>query len=323
MRLLGGAGLLLIAGTALTGGADIVSETRAAADAGNFALADREVQGYRAKAGVTAEMIEALSWLARGALDKKQYGRADQYAIETRRLALELLNKTGKGDASIVTALGAAIEVHAQAMAARGQRSEAVAYLKAEETTWHGSPIAARIQKNLNLLTMEGKPAPPLDESHWLGQRPQSLAALKGHAVLLFFWAHWCGDCKAEVPILARLQETYGPKGLVLVGPTQLYGYTAEGDANPDAETRYIDQIRREFYAPLKGMAVPLSAQNFEVYGCSTTPTLVLLDGAGIVRLYHPGAMSYEALAVQIRRVLGAHVPHASLGTPRNFPVTG
>jgi thiol-disulfide isomerase/thioredoxin len=301
---------MLLGHIALAAGPDIVAGVRAACDARNFALADREIQSYRATVGVTPDMLEALSWLARGTLDDKQYDRADKYATETRQLSLDLLKRVGKGDAPLVTALGAAIEVHAQVLAARGQRAEAIAYLKTEMATWAGSPIAARIQKNVNLLTLEAKPAPALDVSHWLGARPLSLAALKGHPVLLFFWAHWCGDCKAEVPILARLMETYGPKGLVLVGPTQLYGYTAAGDATPEMETRYIDQVRRQFYAALGSMPAPLSTENFERYGCSTTPTLVLLDGGGIVRLYHPGAMTYDALAGQIRRVLGAHGAH-------------
>jgi thiol-disulfide isomerase/thioredoxin len=300
----------LAASVALAAG-DIVADVRAASDARNFALAEREIQGYRATAGVTPDMLEALSWLARGTLDSKQYDRADKYAIETRQLSLDLLKRAGTGTAPVVTALGAAIEVHAQVLAARGQRAEAVAYLKGEMDTWSGSAIAARIQKNLNLLTLEGKPAPALDVGHWLGARPLSLAALKGHPVLLFFWAHWCGDCKAEVPVLARLMETYGPRGLVLMGPTQLYGYTAAGDATPETETRYIDQVRRQFYAALGSMPAPLSAENFERYGCSTTPTLVLLDSAGIVRLYRPGAMTYEALAAQVKRFLSARAPHS------------
>jgi len=295
---------------ALAAGGDIVGDVRAACAARNFAQAEREIQSYRASAGITPEMVEALSWLARGTLDDKQYDRADKYAVETRQLAFDLLKRMGQGSAPMVTALGAAIEVHAQVLAARGRRTEAVAYLKTELATWTGSPIAARIQKNLNLLTLEGKLAPQLDISHWLGARPLSLAALKGHPVLLFFWAHWCGDCKAEVPILARLMKDYGPRGLVLVGPTQLYGYTAEGDANPATETRYIDQVRLRFYDALGSMPTPLGADNFQRYGCSTTPTLVLLDRAGIVRLYHPGAIGYDALAGQVRRVVGAQSSH-------------
>jgi thiol-disulfide isomerase/thioredoxin len=301
---------LVLGNVVLAAGPDIVAGVRAACDARNFALADREIQSYRATVGVTADMLEALSWLARGTLDDKQYDRADKYATETRQLSLDLLKRVGKGDAPLVTALGAAIEVHAQVLVARGRRAEAIAYLKTEMATWAGSPIAARIQKNVNLLTLEGKPAPALDITHWLGARPLSLAALKGHPVLLFFWAHWCGDCKAEVPILARLMEAYGPRGLALVGPTQLYGYTAAGDATPETETPYIDQVWRQFYAALGSMPVPLSTENFQRYGCSTTPTLVLLDSGGIVRLYHPGAMNYDALAGQVRRVLGAGGVH-------------
>jgi len=306
------AGLVAALGVIALAAGDIVADVRAASDARNFALAEREIQTYRAAAGITPEMLEALSWLARGTLADKQYDRADKYAVETRQLSLDLLKRVGQGDAAVVTALGAAIEVHAQALAARGQRAEAVAYLKTEMATWNGSDLAPRIQKNINLLTLEGKPAPALDVGHWLGSRPLSLAALRGHPVLLFFWAHWCGDCKAEVPILARLMQTYGPKGLVLVGPTQLYGYTASGDATPAVETQYTDQIRRQFYAPLGGMTAPLGAENFQRYGCSTTPTLVLLDSAGIVRLYHPGAMSYDALAAQVKRFVasGVHGPH-------------
>ena len=44
----------------------------------------------------------------------------------------------------------------------------------------------------------------------------------------------------------------------------------------------------------------PVSEENFRNYGASTTPTLVLIDRAGIVRLYHPGAMTYEELRAAI-----------------------
>ena len=285
---------------------NLVDRVRAAADARDFPLAEREIQSYRAAAGVTPEMLEALSWLARGALDARQYDRADGYAGETRKL-IEAALAGRPLPPSLEIALGAAIEVHAAVLAAGGSRADALAFLRQELALYRATPVAPRIQKNINLLTLEGKPAPALDVSHWLGPQPRALAALKGHPVLLFFWAHWCGDCKAEAPILARLMRNYGPKGLTLVGPTQLYGYTAAGDATPEQETRYIDQVRTVYYAPLATMPVPISSENFERYGSSTTPTLVLLDSSGVVRLYHPGAMTYESLAEKVRRILGVH----------------
>jgi predicted transcriptional regulator len=47
-------------------------------------------------------------------------------------------------------------------------------------------------------------------------------------------------------------------------------------------------------------MAVPVSAANLLAFGASTTPTLVLLDKDGIVRFYHPGAVSEAQLAGRI-----------------------
>ena len=58
--------------------------------------------------------------------------------------------------------LGAAIEVQAQTLAARGQRTQAVAILQSALRTYGTTSIRARLQKNLNLLSFEGHPAPAL-----------------------------------------------------------------------------------------------------------------------------------------------------------------
>jgi len=283
----------------------IAEDVRDALDAHNLARAERYIQADRAKNGVTPELLDAISWLARAELDDKQYSQADRYAEETRKLALEALAKRKMDDERrLPLALGAAIEVHAQVLAARGERAAAVAFLRRELAAYRTTSIAARIQKNINLLRLEGKPAPPLEEAQWLGPKPPALAELKGRPVLLFFWAHWCGDCKAEAPVLARLAADYQSTGLVLIGPSQHYGYIAGGDeAPPDLETRYIDMVRQRYYAPLAAMSVPLSEQNFINYGASTTPTLVLIDRQGIVQLYHPGAMPYTQLAAKLSEI--------------------
>jgi thiol-disulfide isomerase/thioredoxin len=45
-----------------------------------------------------------------------------------------------------------------------------------------------------------------------------SLSDLRGKAVLLNFWATWCGPCKIETPWLVELQKEYGSQGLQVVG---------------------------------------------------------------------------------------------------------
>lgn len=268
--------------------------------------ADHQLRAYQQTNGVTPELAAGYSWMARGALDAKKYDQADTYATETRKLSDTLL-KGRKLDAEpwLPLALGASIEVHSQVLAARGERPEAVEYLREQLKGFANTSIGERIRKNINLLNMEGKPAPALNETEWLGAKPPTLQGLRGKPVLLFFWAHWCGDCKGEVPILADLAKRYGPRGLTIIGPTKLYGYTAGGeDAAPAAEKQYIEKIRREFYGALPNMPVPLSGANFLTYGASTTPTIVLVDGKGIVRFYHPGALPEAELASHIEGLL-------------------
>jgi len=285
----------------------LVNDVRTLVAKHDFAAAERTVRTYQSQSGATPEFVAALSWVARGALADKKLDRADSYAAETRKLAMELL-RTRKLDADpwLPTALGASIEVHAEVMAARGERSEAVAFLREQLAAWGTTSIGERIRKNLNLLSLEGKPAPPLETNEWLGAGRTTLAALRGHPVLLFFWAHWCPDCKTMAPMLASLMKTYGPKGLTLVAPTRLYGYVGGGEvAAPAAEKQYIERVRQQYYPALAGTPIPLSAGSFLSYGCSTTPTIVLTDNAGIVRFYHPGAVSEAELSARIRKILG------------------
>jgi len=45
-----------------------------------------------------------------------------------------------------------------------------------------------------------------------------TLSELRGKAVLLNFWATWCGPCKIETPWLVELQNKYGAQGLQVIG---------------------------------------------------------------------------------------------------------
>jgi thiol-disulfide isomerase/thioredoxin len=243
-------------------------------------------------------MLEAYSWLGRAALADKRLDEAEKYAAETKRQAMEVLSakKATLEDRHLPIALGAAIEVQAHVLAARGERDQAIDYLRRELESYKASSVVAtRTQKNVHLLTLEGKRAPALEGVQ--------LASLKGKPVLVFLWAHWCGDCKQMGPVLSRLRQEF--KLLAIVAPTQLYGYAARGEeVVAETERAYIEKVRREHYPALEGEPAPISGANFRNLGVSTTPTLVLIDRSGIVRLYHPGKMTYEELAPKVRELL-------------------
>jgi len=292
--------------TANASWAGIVDSVRYSLAQNNFAAAEAQLDSYRSQRGTDAEYVEAYSWLGRAALDQSQYDRAAEYAKQTRALTLELLkSRSLDADPHLPLALGAALEVQAQALAARGQKAQAIASLQAALRTYGNTSIHERLQKNLNLLSFQGRVAPVLKSDQFLGAPLPAAASLKGSPVLLFFWAHWCGDCKAEAPIITQLRSEYAAKGLKVIGPTRYYGYTAQIEhARPSDELQYIDAVRHRFYSGLLDMPVPINTQNFQVYGASTTPTLVLLDRTGKVAWYHPGAVAYGELRQEIERVM-------------------
>lgn len=302
LRLLG----LVLAACLTIPAQEIIGDVRKAIAANDFEAGEKLIQTYQSSRGVTPEMIVAVSWLGRGALAAKRLDKAEGYAAAARDLALAQL-KTRKLDAEphLPIALGASIEVQSHVLAANGQLSEAVSFLNRELATYRDTSMRTRIQKNLHLLSLEGKPAPALDVKQWVGRKPPTLNELRGKPAVLFFWAHWCSTCKSQLPALTQLMTEYRPKGLMLLAPTQHYGYTEGGkDATPAEETAHIDAVRKGFYAPLGDMLAPISEETMKVYGVSTTPTLVFVDTKGIVQKYHPGLMSHAELVASVKKLV-------------------
>ena len=284
----------------------IVQLVREAIAQNDFAKAEKLVLADMAAHGTTPIAVEAFSWLGRGAVAAKNFDAAMTYAARTYEIVEEQL-KTRKLDDEprLPIALGAAIEVTALATAGKGDRSDAVLYLRKEIDTYKGTSIVERLNKNVNLLSLEGTPALPVDSPKWIGAPPPTLSSLKGKPVILYLWAHWCGDCKAQGPVLEAMLNKYKSSGLTVIAPTKFYGYVAKRQpAGPEEELAYLTGVRDSFYPWLKTVAVPISEDIFAQYGVSTTPTLVLIDRAGNVSKYNPGQLTAEQLEPLIQKIV-------------------
>ncbi|MBY0504351.1 MAG: TlpA family protein disulfide reductase [Bryobacteraceae bacterium] len=281
MRLFTGLFLLATAASAA-----VVADVRGKLSAGDLTSADATAADFCAAQPGTSECAAALSWLARGAQMLGQPVVALDYVARVRAITAQILTRTKvEDDAFLLTAVGASIETRARAMADRGQRDRAIKLLKEELPNWKPYGIRARIQKTLNVLTLEGQPAPALDP------------AWQGKPVLLFLWAHWCGDCKAQVAALAQIRAKYNPERLTIVAPTRRYG-TVPGVEKPTEaqEDVQIAKVWQESYAALGDTPHPIDDAAMEAYGVTSTPTIVLIDRQGIVRLYRPSRFSAAEL---------------------------
>jgi thiol-disulfide isomerase/thioredoxin len=118
------------------------------------------------------------------------------------------------------------------------------------------------------------------------------LSDLRGKAVLLNFWATYCGPCKIEMPWFVELQKEYGPRGFQIVGV-----------AMDDASTEDIAKFAKEMgvnYPILLGRESV--GQSYGGIGVLPTTFFVDRDGKLIAREF--GLQSRSVFVDHIKRAL-------------------
>jgi thiol-disulfide isomerase/thioredoxin len=73
--------------------------------------------------------------------------------------------------------------------------------------------LSSRVRR----LDQVGKPAPAIQGIDTDG-KPFDLADAKGKVVLVVFWASWCPPCADEIEPLQEVADSYGARGLQIVG---------------------------------------------------------------------------------------------------------
>jgi len=76
---------------------------------------------------------------------------------------------------------------------------------------------ARRPGGSLTTRLTQSSPAPDFSLESLDGKTTR-LSDFRGKAVLLNFWATWCGPCKIEMPWFVDFQKQYGSQGLQIVG---------------------------------------------------------------------------------------------------------
>ena len=149
------------------------------------------------------------------------------------------------------------------------------------------------------------KPAPNFILENLTGQKV-SLSSFKGKAVLLNFWATWCGPCKIETPWIVELHDQYAQQGLEVVGVD-----TEDDDVTPadkagwehdrEAVAGFVKQMHMDYPVLLGGDSL---AQTYG--GLDAMPTSFYLDRDGKVVAAQMGITSKDDMEANIRRALGA-----------------
>ena len=103
---------------------------------------------------------------------------------------------------------------------------------------------------------------------------PVRLSSFRGKYVLLDFWASTDPSCYRALPVLVKAYETYGSKGLVVLGVSLDDDRAAWMKAIEETNSDQIKQV-----SDLKGM----ESQAAKMYGITAVPKNFLIDPNGII----------------------------------------
>ncbi|HSY24542.1 MAG TPA: redoxin domain-containing protein [Polyangiaceae bacterium] len=195
--------------------------------------------------------------------------------------------------------LHAADVVRTVAQHAVGETLE-IGYLRTGAAEQSARALLARFPSTDDMMRMDlvGAFAPEWKHVQGVsGTVPSSLAALRGHVVVLDFWATWCGPCRIVMPKLSALQQRYGAQGLRVVGLS-----TEDAD-----DVAAFAQHMSVAYP----IAVDTQSETTRDYGVSSLPTLVVVDKRGVVRDVSIGYDPSEdtQLEATLRALLGEATP--------------
>lgn len=128
-----------------------------------------------------------------------------------------------------------------------------------------------------------GTQAPEIDAKVWFNHigRPLNLESLRGQAVMLEFWATWCGPCVAAWPHVQEIHDEYADQGLVVL---------ALSNEATDTVSTFLDQ---------RGFTVATAAgcNAGTAYGVNGIPHTFLIDTEGKIAWHgHPSELSEKKL---------------------------
>jgi thiol-disulfide isomerase/thioredoxin len=151
-----------------------------------------------------------------------------------------------------------------------------------------GAVTGAALESN----DIVGKTAPDFELTALDGKKVR-LSDYKGKAVLLNFWATWCGPCKIEMPWFVEFKKKYEGQGFEILGV-----------AMEDTDTEDIAKFAQKMgvnYTIVRGKEAVGEAYG----GVQGLPTSFYVDREGKIIAQHAGLVSRSSIEEHIMESLG------------------
>jgi len=190
----------------------------------------------------------------------------------------------------------------------KGNLKKAIEILEKAVGQMKSPRVKKSLASSLKQMKMLTNPAPEIKAAHWVNSEALTLADLKGKAVIIDFWATWCGPCLKVMPSLIKSYNQHKDKGLVVIGFTRIYGsysddIQSKGRVSADEERSLIKEFieRHKITYPI---AIADGGTIFDAYNISFIPTMILIDKNGNIHDIELGAGDERKLEAKINDLL-------------------
>lgn len=167
--------------------------------------------------------------------------------------------------------------------------------------------------------------SPPLQVSQWLNSsQPVTLDSLHGRVVVLHTFQMLCPGCVSHgLPQALRIHRLFPQERVAVIGLHTVFEH--HDVMGPQALSVFLDEYRIPFPVGIDraelGNPVPLTMQ---AYGLRGTPSVVVFDQAGCVRLSHCGQIDDLQLGAVIGQLLAQATPQSFMNaTPHAVDLAG
>jgi peroxiredoxin len=166
--------------------------------------------------------------------------------------------------------------------------------------------------------------APELQVAHWLNtDRTITLASLRGRVVVLHAFQMLCPSCVSHgLPQAAKIKDTFPEADVAVIGLHTVFEHHAV--MGVEALKAFVHEHRIDFPIGVDqasvGSDIPLTMQAYSMQG---TPSLVLIDRKGVVRLHRFGRMDDMHLGALIGQlVMELPEPSTAIQHEGSMPTT-
>jgi len=121
------------------------------------------------------------------------------------------------------------------------------------------------------------------------------LSRYRGHPILLNFWASWCSPCRDEMRDLVAVYDTHKADGLIVLAIDM-----TDQERMKDVR-KFVTQLQLTFPIVLDERGTTRDR-----YLLRGIPTSVFIDSGGVVRVFHRGPITTEALHRGLAMILPA-----------------